>query len=643
MQSLAPVINHLRRPAISQVYESNADSQNLGRLVEAAIRVVICRERLLPTLDLSFLNLSILPKIDNLSHINMVILSHNNLTSIDEIQTLDHLSRVIACSNELSTLPSMQSLTSLVNLDVAENKLSSLTSLRMATSLRVLNLSNNDLHSITPLHTLSELVELDIGLNRMSSLKGIESLSSLTKLDVGLNNIRSTHRLGPLHGLKFLNLMYNKLTSLENIGLLNSLDELILSCNRLRTVTELSGLTSLKNLSLDGNKLYSTEGLDSLIGLRQLSLARNRLTSCNHLETLTSLEILNLTNNKLESLAHLGSLVMLRELSVHDNRHLNQLPLAILPRITSLDVSNTAIVNVSVRQYLFACQAVRDQTPQELELLLVHWNFLAQNEPREVHALNHLLNFEKRERDILATWLARLSQTSEFKHRPAKIASIVCSMMKNLKEGEEFKAIFLEEVDINNEDCGDRSAMLLNILYVLWLINKMPANTPLREKIALFSGCAKTLVLREAVDEAIRQKENATKLRLRESVEIQLFCELMLKEELNLVTVSGEMLYPEIGNCPWLDFEGFKLAVNDAWIDKAASLKPVQKLALKDAQLAARWRELDAKIGKLHRSMERQKRKLSTEEYRLHAKQLMFAREKGIQVLTKEWILQNSP
>eukprot|EP01012_Entosiphon_sulcatum_P021327 TRINITY_DN2612_c0_g1_i1.p1 TRINITY_DN2612_c0_g1~~TRINITY_DN2612_c0_g1_i1.p1 ORF type:complete len:377 (-),score=76.74 TRINITY_DN2612_c0_g1_i1:14-1144(-) len=200
--------------------------------------------------------------------------------------------------------------------------------------LRV-DLSNLELTAIDALREYVHLQEIDLHNNSLRSLAALKNLPHLTWLDASINQLEDP-------------LVVEEATCLSHSGSGSLLQHLCLSRNGFTVLPRHDNLTHLRFLDLDGNKLTSLFGLAELPNLTSLSLKENALEDISGLSSLgRSLRFLHLDHNKitrLDAVEHLTSLEVLT-LEANDVLHLNSL--ALLTKLTEVDLAGNNLHHIA--------------------------------------------------------------------------------------------------------------------------------------------------------------------------------------------------------------------------------------------------------------------------------------------------------
>ena len=435
------------------------------------------------------------------------------------------------------------------------NKLTSLPRVVTELSLlRGLSIRNNLLISLpADIGQLRSLIHLNINNNQLLSLPSeIGQLKSLIKLLLIDNQLTSLPaEIGQLSSLVILDVDYNCLTSLPaEIGQLRSLIHLDINNNRLTSLpAEIGQLSSLTYLELCHNQLTSlpTE-IGQLSSLTRLDLSSNQLTSLpDEIGQLSSLTHLYLHNNQLTSLpAEIGQLSSLNDLYLHDNQ-LTSIPTSLI-NLTSIiyfkcdenlhDQRDMIVNEIKLKR--------SKQSSHELPQKFKFWLAYCGSSNDKLSNETFIESLTEEQSIHLYEYLTRLQQVKDFSHNPTRLANHLFDFLKLTQGNNEFADIFYTELKENNTCCQDRTAMSTNIIYTYYIVFSLNENNKSislnSSTIKKFVSLAKTITLRSLIQNYLIKNPSA------ESVEIYLYYESNLKNQLNLTTVMESMSYPSVGN-----------------------------------------------------------------------------------------------
>ncbi|XP_006865064.1 PREDICTED: leucine-rich repeat-containing protein 32 [Chrysochloris asiatica] len=219
--------------------------------------------------------------------------------------------------------------------------------------IQVLNLSGNQLRGVmaSPLGFYTALRRLDLSANEISFLQpGVfQALPHLEHLNLAHNRLVVGTALGPLPHVTSLDLSGNSLYSglVERLlGEAPALRTLSLAENSLTRLAHHTfwGMPALEHLDLHSNVLMDIEegAFEALPRLTHLNLSRNSLTCISDF-SLQQLRVLDLSCNSIEAFQTSPDPqgeYQLTWLDLRENKLLHFPNLAVLPRLTYLNVSN---------------------------------------------------------------------------------------------------------------------------------------------------------------------------------------------------------------------------------------------------------------------------------------------------------------
>jgi hypothetical protein len=131
--------------------------------------------------------------------------------------------------------------------------------------------------------------------------------------------------------------------------------------------------------------------------------------------------------------------------------------------------------------------------------------------------------------------------------------------------------------------------MAFNEIYTSWRIFSIPPETPLKEKVDLLARGAKTTTLRKLLMKKIDQHQKDRDTIEHESVEIFLYYETSLKDEINLLSAIESMSYEAIGKRDWIVKEKLALEVKENFFDSLFANPHFEKLLKEDASFLAAY------------------------------------------------------
>uniref|UniRef100_A0AC35TN19 Protein phosphatase 1 regulatory subunit 22 n=1 Tax=Rhabditophanes sp. KR3021 TaxID=114890 RepID=A0AC35TN19_9BILA len=252
------------------------------------------------------------------------------ITKLDDLTRFDKLTHLNLSNNSLHSIKKMDCLTNLVYLDVSHNNITVIEDL--PENLNVFNISFNNIKSIESIAKLILLIHLDMASNSIKSLKGLENSIVLETLLGSHNIIADKSELDlfdSFHKLAYIDLSNNPVTLIDGyrkkIILANkslyALDREIIQKTEFKNSLQKSGkildiqliTTSAPNfktsntLNLEHLQIQAivlnNDAIDDLFHVSKLNLSGNKLTAINPLLNLKNLVELNLSENFISTLA----------------------------------------------------------------------------------------------------------------------------------------------------------------------------------------------------------------------------------------------------------------------------------------------------------------------------------------------------
>jgi len=471
------------------------------------------------------------------------------------------------------------------------------------------------------------------------------------KLDLSFLSLSELPPLTPLKGqLTALILSNNHLTVLPSgIGTLIKLTHLYLAGNRLTTLPrEIGNFARLTNLELSFNELESIPSeLWGLTELTALGIAFNNLTTLPPgVGNLIKLTRLDLTRSQLTALpSEMGNLIELTQLELDNNVNLTELPLTLgrIPGLTSLNIDNTGIDREVAGAILAQCRALRDESALNgLPTRLATWKAVSKN-PVDLSGINDFSDTEKRG---INEWLTRLERTKDFQGNQLALAKAVCGMLESAIKNEEFKTSFLTQIGVNNDACEDRAGMAVNELYSLWRLHTLSEEASLQEQLNVVIGAAKTFALRDALAACIdAQQKHLDEMEpqgaphiIAESVEIFLYYEITLKQQLKLISLIEKMSYARIGKRDWIDEKTLVKTVKATYANKLLSLPAFDAMIEKVPDFKQTWETVSGEFIAKMEELEDNQEQMNENEYLAATKALMTQKEQVRIDLKRRWL-----
>ena len=193
----------------------------------------------IPSLDLSYAQITDVKPLSNLSEIDYLTLSRTALTNLDGLEKITSLKTLTIEGAQLENINGLRNLSGdLENINLAGNKLKNIDALSNVTGVsNRLVVSSNGLENVDGLIGLKTVNELDIGRNELTNIDGLAGLENvdyriLAWYNYNLKNLDGLINLKKLN----LNLWYNRgLTDVS--GLQNIAEGNISATNDIRNIT----------------------------------------------------------------------------------------------------------------------------------------------------------------------------------------------------------------------------------------------------------------------------------------------------------------------------------------------------------------------------------------------------------------------
>jgi Leucine-rich repeat (LRR) protein len=219
----------------------------------------------------------------------------------------------------------------------ADNKnITDLTGLEKAVNLTYLNLNNNNIININPITGLTKLTNLILYDNQISNIDSLGKLTNLTYLLLGYNPVKNLSGLSSLKNLTVLHLPAVQANSFSPLSELKELTELNLESNNITDIYFLSGLINLSMLYLNDNRISDITPLNF------------RIIDIFPLAILNKLTVLNLSENLITNISSLSGLTELTQLYLTGNGINDLSPLKNLAKLTDLDISSNRLSDISL-------------------------------------------------------------------------------------------------------------------------------------------------------------------------------------------------------------------------------------------------------------------------------------------------------
>ena len=403
--------------------------------------------------------------------------------------------------------------------------------------------------------------------------------------------------------------------------------------------------SSATRLDLRFLRLTTCPPLVSLTLLTELNLSHNKLTNLSlEITQMTTLKVMYISNNNLRTLPiELSDLTFLELLDLSENPNLHEIPLALglLQNLRQISTRKTPIPYALCDSIIFQCRFLRYRGGVDsFQDRLNSWKTAGGGSKK----LKELHDLKFQETEVINDWLFRLEKTRDFRGAQSILAHTVCGILKTVVENPEFKELFMNQIKVNNEHCQDRAAMALNEIYISWKIINLPLEAPLRMRLEILIGCAKTLTLRQIISSLIDEYQKKQMSIERESVEIYLYYETLLRKPLNLITAIEQMAYDVIGQRKWIEIDFLSSYVNDQYLDTLVAIPQFVHIAENNLTFLALWEEKQACYSDLMDDLDIKKPETTDElsieylNYSTELNKLMKASESQKLTVFKEWI-----
>jgi Leucine-rich repeat (LRR) protein len=230
-----------------------------------------------------------------------------------------------------------------------EYSLSDLSPLAEFTQLETLVLYNHQIENLTPLAALTNLRTLRLEVNRIKDLSPLARLENLESLQISDNQISDLRPLAGLDKLGTLWLARNEVVDVTALEELPALRDLDLTANRVRNLKPLIRLP-LCTLRLTGNGIVDLLDLQNMnqqtTCFIALELGDNQIVDVAPIGKLERVTSINLSNNAISDISPLEN-PQLAYLDLQNNKLTDTSHLAKLERLSSVDVTGNPIHDFS--------------------------------------------------------------------------------------------------------------------------------------------------------------------------------------------------------------------------------------------------------------------------------------------------------
>lgn len=288
---------------------------------------------------------------------------------------------------------------------------------------------------------------------------------------------------------------------------------------------------------------------------------------------------LDLSNSELDDVADVFAIENLfphlMYINLSNNPELSSLPTSI-DQCTSLQdvyLKNTNVPPHFTLELIERCAG--HEALNKWNIVLRSKAFLA-NKPIPNNPLSDPERFSSQQSSLIGRWLYRLEESSDFKYQRDPLIENIYNILTTLTQPHtpqitEFSAHFFDLLSVNLEGCGDRAAILYNLVYTEWKLCTLDPNASIKDKLGLLEGISKAMTLRAELDEMFKDdKENAEKY---------LFIERTLKDELKLVSPIVTTKYvPDPEEQTNIDTKMLSATVQSKYVDILVNLRAFESL-----------------------------------------------------------------
>lgn len=233
--------------------------------------------------------------------------------------------------------------------------------------------------------------------------------------------------------------------------------------------------------------------------------------------------------------------------------------LALNSEIESIFISGTQISERKKDELVDEAKQrrIKKQLDNELNFILKKWE---KTFPRSKDAFRFIKSLENQHQATIAVWLERSETMQMYAHgnraTKQRILDLIEELLNTIKDQPiassppSFLDSFLVHAERNNRNCGDRAGMTFNEMYTLLELFKLEkSDARFEEKIKVCIAAAKVFCLRKKIANEIQEKLPHLKL----NVEIYLYFETILKDQLGLLSFLSSMEFGRIGNRSEID------------------------------------------------------------------------------------------
>jgi hypothetical protein len=241
----------------------------------------------------------------------------------------------------------------------------------------------------------------------------------------------------------------------------------------------------------------------------------------------------------------------------------------------------------------------------------------------------------ERKKNILINWIRRVEKTPEFKSSKEEVVKIVSDILITVNEKPDFSRDFFSHTETNNIACEDHAGMALNEIYTMWRLVTLDKESSLKDKVKLLIRAAKTHYFRYYLAEWIQKNEPDNK----ESVEIFLFYEILVKKDLDLLSVLKIMKHKKMGDKrSQLSKRKVIADVNNSYSNSLFSIPDFEKLLEDDSSFQNMWNE---QKGLFHKELENLiQKELGSNEFNIENNRIMKKQKEAKKETAVKWLIQ---
>lgn len=416
------------------------------------------------------------------------------------------------------------------------------------------------------------VTEVDLSHNRIKKIEGIEPLEGLRRLDLKGNQISYARNLSLHSALTHINFSRNRFILPPDTKSNSLLVEFIMAKNQLIEPPCVDHNLLLTELVLSDNDLYQAPDLSKNLKLLSLNLSGNKIQYSPDLSKNTKLGWLNLANNQLSQPPNLSNNPHIRQLDLANNKLIEAPDFSNKPNLTVVNLSGNllkflpdsifslhsyALVNLEnnrftqeyVTQFKARLATFRKENPgfgPRVNIDVYDGLSDDENEFGDFweESLGTILSIDSRAHGQIATYLESLKATADFldENDPGKKArNSLIERVENVLSlaciHQGFRDMIVSIIEDEASTCEDGVTLLFNDIEVQWELHRRDYSV--REFATLSAYVQRYELVKRLA------KLKAEEMGLGDVVEIVLYFQLRLKNELSLPISTHAMLYPD--------------------------------------------------------------------------------------------------